>query len=256
MGTHLVMPMGGEGSRFFKEGIIQPKPLIELRGNPFFYWAVKSVMQNVDVSDITFAVLRKHIEEHSIDTVIKSFFPEAEIVEIDHVLPGPVHTCLRAVDHIEEGPVIFNDCDHMFKCGELPGVLSEMESSHDNVSGALLTFESDRPQYSYVSFDADGSVSGTVEKKVVSHSAICGAYCFSSAALYKDVAEEYINSCDEKELYMSGLYNVMIKRGLRIKSIPIDYHCEFGTPKEYEEASGDHANDEIERAFRLLGNTV
>lgn len=26
---HLIMPMAGEGSRFVKEGYIQPKPLIE-----------------------------------------------------------------------------------------------------------------------------------------------------------------------------------------------------------------------------------
>ena len=59
---HLVMPMGGAGSRFFKNGFIIPKPLIELNGKPFFYWATQSIVKFVDVEDITFVVLKKHIE--------------------------------------------------------------------------------------------------------------------------------------------------------------------------------------------------
>ena len=34
---HLIMPMGGRGYRFFKDGYSMPKPLIELNGKPFFY---------------------------------------------------------------------------------------------------------------------------------------------------------------------------------------------------------------------------
>ena len=36
---HLIMPMGGAGSRFFKNGFVMPKPLIEINGYPFLYWA-------------------------------------------------------------------------------------------------------------------------------------------------------------------------------------------------------------------------
>ena len=37
---HLVMPMGGRGQRFFDNGFIMPKPLIEIYDRPFFYWSV------------------------------------------------------------------------------------------------------------------------------------------------------------------------------------------------------------------------
>ena len=32
---HLIMPMGGAGSRFFKNGFVMPKPLIEIQKEPF-----------------------------------------------------------------------------------------------------------------------------------------------------------------------------------------------------------------------------
>ncbi len=35
MKIHLIMPMGGAGSRFYKNGYIQPKPLIEIKGKLF-----------------------------------------------------------------------------------------------------------------------------------------------------------------------------------------------------------------------------
>ena len=60
---HLIMPMGGAGSRFFKNGFVMPKPLIEINGKPFLYWATQSIIKDVDVADITFIVLKQHITE-------------------------------------------------------------------------------------------------------------------------------------------------------------------------------------------------
>ena len=40
---HLIMPMGGRGSRFSKEGFDFPKPLIKIYDKPFFYWATRSI---------------------------------------------------------------------------------------------------------------------------------------------------------------------------------------------------------------------
>lgn len=49
----------------------------------------------------------------------------------------------------------------------------------DGDGGAIVTFESSLPQYSYAEFDAQGNVVGTVEKKVVSDRAICGRLSLS-----------------------------------------------------------------------------
>ena len=45
---HLIMPMGGGGTRFGNKGFDVPKPIIGLQGKPFFYWASKSVEKVVD----------------------------------------------------------------------------------------------------------------------------------------------------------------------------------------------------------------
>lgn len=73
---YLIMPMGGAGSRFYVNGYKMPKPLIKIHGKPFFYWATQSIDQFMDVIDITYVVLRKHVVENKIDEKIKEYYPE------------------------------------------------------------------------------------------------------------------------------------------------------------------------------------
>lgn len=234
---HLIMPMGGAGSRFFKNGFVMPKPLIEINGKPFFYWATRSIEKFVDVADVTFVVLKQHIAQYHIDEVILKYFPEAQIetVDFEEVKSGPVMTCLAGLKNIQDDrPILFNDCDHMFACDSFA---KDMNSGKWDYDGALLTFESDQPQFSYVEYK-NGRIVGTVEKKVVSNHAICGAYMVRNAQMFRQMAEEYLQNCNYSEFFVSGIYNVMCLKGLDVQNFTVDFHVPFGTPVEYEQAQG------------------
>ncbi len=228
------MPMGGAGSRFYKNGFVQPKPLIEINGKPFLYWATESINRYVDVADITFVVLQQHIDEFHIDEVVRKYYPDSQIVVLEKILDGPVFTSLRGVEDItDHAPIIFNDCDHMFKCAVVNDILNSGSLEED---GVLLTFESQESQFSYVKYDFNGSIIGTVEKKVVSNHAICGAYLFKNADIFRMMSDEYVKKCPYNECFMSGVYNIMCEHGMKVKDYLLDYHVEFGTPEEYEKA--------------------
>ena len=47
MKIHYIMPMAGRGSRFNQEGFDLPKPLLEIYGMPFFYWATRSISKGL-----------------------------------------------------------------------------------------------------------------------------------------------------------------------------------------------------------------
>lgn len=243
MNVHLLMPMGGAGARFFENGYILPKPLIEIAGKPFFYWAVKSVLYSIEPMDITFVVLQQHIDEYHIDAKIKEFFPNAIIKAIPTILPGPVFTAKAGIDvYTDDYPIIINDCDHMFICERLSEQLKEV----NNVDGALLTFESQEPQFSYMMYDELGKVKGTIEKVVASKHAICGAYYFRNKEIFESVMEEYIKKCPYKECFISGMYNIMCEKNMVIKDYLLDEHLEFGTPKEYNKARDSGLFDKVE----------
>ena len=245
MKPHLIMPMGGAGSRFYKNGYMQPKPLIEIEGKPFFFWATMSIKKFVDIQDLIFVVLQQHIDGFKIDEAIRSCFPEAQIMIIPEVLPGPVFSALKGIEMVkDDAPIIFNDCDHMFCCSQVNKLLNK---GNINADGILLTFQSNAPQFSYVKYGEDGKIIGTVEKKVASSHAICGAYIFRNSDVFKQMSEEYIKNCSYNECFMSGVYNVMCDYSLVIKDYLLDYHVEFGTPEEYKAAVGSPF-------FRLKGD--
>ncbi len=242
---HLIMPMGGRGVRFFRDGFESPKPLIELEGKPFFYWAAQSVLKYVRVADLRFVVLQEHVDQFGLDTKIRKFYPEAQIVVIPEVLPGAVLTCMEGVRGLEDDdPLLFNDCDHLFLSQEFYDFCEAEDFSSPD--GGLLTFRSRDPRFSYAMLSEDGRVTGTAEKQPVSDRAICGAYYFRSRELFLSAAEEYLTQRRYEEFFVSGVYDCMAAKGQEIRCFDIDLHISFGTPEEYAAAAGNPRLHEVE----------
>lgn len=232
---NLVMPMGGSGSRFSEKEFLVPKPIIEINGKPFFYWATQSIRKYVDLQSLTFVILQEHIDKFSIDKIIYSFFPEAKLEIISQVLNGAVLTCLEGVKNIENDlPIVFNDCDHIFSCKEFNKYC--IDGEYSEFDGALLTFESSDPKFSFAECNSDGNVIRTVEKVAISFDAICGAYYFKNRNIFEDAVSEYLNKCKYKEYFVSGVYNIMSEQDKKIHCFRVDRHLPFGTPEEYEVA--------------------
>ena len=233
---HLILPMAGRGSRFFENGFVCPKPLIEITGKPFFYWAARSIEKYVDCADLTFVVLEEHIRDFAIDAKIKAYWPNARIIALPAVTEGAAITALRGAEGLPDGePLLFNDCDHLFLCRSFNDFCNKGDFAH-GPDGALLTFTSDSPAYSYLQYGPDGNVCHTVEKQVVSHDAICGAYYFKDKQTYADACAAYLKNCEYKEFFVSGIYNVLADRGAKVAGFATDLHLPFGTPAEYRAA--------------------
>jgi len=73
MKVHYVMPMAGRGSRFSKDGFDLPKPLLEIYGMPFFYWATRSISKFIELSSINFFIIHLYIQLYSINNFSKQF---------------------------------------------------------------------------------------------------------------------------------------------------------------------------------------
>ncbi len=236
MKTNLVMPMGGAGTRFLNNGFECPKPLIKLKDRPFFRWACDSVYDHMETESLTFVVLKEHIERFGIDREIRSFYPDAGICVLDSVLNGAVLTAMEGARSINnDDPVIFCDCDLLFRCGEMYDYYDNLDEK-DDTAGTLLTFESDEDRYSYVRLDKYGAALETAEKKVISRNAITGAYGFRNKDIFLDAAGRYMSECIYKEYFMSGIYNLLIGEGCHIRAFRCDSMLSFGTPEEYEKA--------------------
>lgn len=238
---NLVLPMAGGGTRFLKGGFECPKPLLPLRGKPFFQWAAESVLQTVTPARLCFVVLREHVERFSIDRRILAVYPQARLVVLEQVTAGAVLTCLAGCQDLpEDEPILFNDCDHYFRCNGLAALPA-------GADGALLTFPSRDPRFSFVELDDSGRVLRTAEKDPISDRAICGAYYFGSKAVFREAAERYLKTCVQSEFFMSGVYNELLAARRTVLALETQLHISFGTPEEYASAQQDARLDEAHR---------
>lgn len=230
MPTQILMPMGGLGSRFSKQGYTLPKPLIEVDGKPMFLRALESF--NTLADPVFIFVLRKEqVEQYSLDKQILAHLPEAKISILDHDTRGAVETCMIAKEDIDDAtPIIIADCDIYFESSEY---FSKIRST--NADGLLLTFNSDHPRYSYVEVGESGHAIKTAEKVVISNHAILGGYFFKSGLLFKKIAEEFLAaSLPEglKEYYVSHLFNIILAQNGIVEIANVDVMHIFGTPEE------------------------
>ena len=237
---HIIMPMAGEGSRFKKEGWATPKPLILLDGQPLFKHAIQSVSAEGIPMKYSFIVRQEHIEDYHIDKGIKSFLPEANIFSVLKTTRGAVETCLMAEIAIEDDDaVIVMDCDLEFRSVKFMEIIKVIlsKSMDEADGGALVSFKSDNPKYSYAEVGEDGYVKRTAEKEVISNHALCGAYFFSTGKRFKQIAHQLLNEPEFKkpEYYVSLLYNYMLKTGEKVQLAPMEEYYSYGTPEELKQ---------------------
>lgn len=231
------MPMAGEGSRFAKAGWTTPKPLIELNGQPLFKHAINSVSaEGVDMK-YSFIVRQEHIDKYGIDAGIKSFLPEANVFSVLKTTRGAVETCLIAEPVIaDDDAVIVMDCDLEFRSVKFLEIIKEILSlaMDEAQGGALVSFESDQPKYSYAELGEDGFVKRTAEKEVISNHALCGAYFFSTGKRFKQIAHQLLDEPEFKkpEFYVSLLYNYLLADGEKVHLVPMEEYYSYGTPEE------------------------
>lgn len=234
---HIVMPMAGEGSRFLKEGWTTPKPLIELNGQPLFKHAISSVTDKDIQMKYSFIVRQEHIDKYQIDKGIRSFLPEANLFSVVKTTRGAVETCLIAENAIaDDDAVIVMDCDLEFRSKKFMEIIKQILNKpiEEATGGALVSFESNEPRYSYAALGEDGFVARTAEKEVISNHALCGAYFFASGRRFKQIAHLLLAepAFTKPEYYVSLLFNYLLKDGEKVWLAPREEYYSYGTPEE------------------------
>lgn len=239
------MPMAGEGSRFARAGWTTPKPLIELRGVPLFLRAINSVaIEGVEMK-YSFIVRQEHIDNQHIDQLIKAIQPDARVFSVLKTTRGAVETCLVAESAIDdEDAVVVMDCDLEFRSkryNELVAQALAMPAAEAD-GGALVSFESDNPRYSYAEIDDEGRVLRTAEKEPISNHALCGAYFFGSGKDFKRIAHQLLEdgTHGKAEFYVSLLYNYLLGEGKVVRLAPMEEYYSYGTPEELMFYSNQH----------------
>lgn len=237
----IIIPMAGMGVRFSDRGYKEPKPLIKINGKRIIEYILESYS---DEDEYVFICNEVHLRNTDMEKILLQLKPTAKIISIPQHKLGPVYTIKPAYDYIEdESPVIVSYCDnpHIWQYSDFKNFVQEQK-----LDGCILTHTGFHPHTlsnTKMAFlkEKNGMVEEIKEKESytdnpMSEHASTGTYYFSSGKNMKKFFDQALeeNITYNGEYYVTLVYNLLIKKGLRVGYYDTDLVTVFGTPDEVE----------------------
>ena len=163
----VLIPLGGIGSRYRKNGFTRPKALVKVFGKPILFWLLDSL--KVDENTIIYIPYNREYLRYQFEDLLYKNFPTLQFrfLVLDRETKGAAETLHIALSNLDivDQPVISLDSDNFY--------LSDIISLW-NKKNSLLVFNDTNPQplYSYVKTDSAGKITDIVEKQKISDIAL------------------------------------------------------------------------------------
>ena len=226
----IIIPIGGIGQRFKKNGYKKPKALINIYGKPIISYLLDNL--NISSIDYIFIPYNKEYKNYRFEDFLNKHYPHInfKFFCLENNTRGAAETINIGINNLNEHrdiPVICLDSDNFYTCD----IISQW-----NKENCIFSFEdlNENPIYSYVKTNNNNDILDIKEKEKISNNACTGAYGFSSINELKKYTLKIIkeNITQKSEFYTSGVVKEMINNGHTFKNKKIlrsNFIC-LGTP--------------------------
>ena len=268
---NIIIPLGGKGERFKKEGYDKPKPLIKVLDKEILFHVIDNLYikrdENINVNiDINiYIIFNKQLEESNFSNIIKEKYPLIKLIKLEHDTKGASETVYIGIcDILKEyentlnnnnDDVFNNSINNIFKKTLLidgdtfytKNIIEMFYNAINKVNTNKNDIDIDgtifytknydiNPVFSYIDINEDGIVKDIIEKVKISDNANTGAYGFSDIFKLQKYAKYVLNNniTFKNECYTSCIIDSMIKDGNKFIGIEIDdkdVHV-LGTPEQ------------------------
>lgn len=250
LGSQLVIPMAGSGSRFAEAGYATPKPLLPIHGVPMYQVVLANVLHGSVDNVVIVARAEWHLGPH-ITALRESSGLRMALVEVEQTTGGPAETVELALPLLTPGEsVIIANSDQYV---DAPTDVFYDLCNTDGVKGVILAMEDNDPKWSYVAVDEGNRAVAIKEKEVISPFATVGIYGFESPEVMSSAFNAMREAGDQTngEWYVAPSYNYMIRASDTIRvvnlgpigtvmhglGIPADYETFLRTPVSRQAAN-------------------
>ncbi len=241
--AQVLMPMAGQGSRF-KSLFSLPKPLISIQGKPMFSQALATLPQ----AQHTVAVVLESIQDQLLEW--KKENAHCQFISLKETPSGQALSVQAGISSlIPEKELIVSSCDHGIVLD--PKIWEKFRLNPD-CDAAIFTVKgypgADRNpgSFAYVIPESEQDLSLVREVSVkVPVSGIpsqdhllVGTFWFKNSKIL-DLGIEEVKSKNIRvngELYLDSVFECLIKKGFRVKMIPLDGYLCWGDPDSLAEA--------------------
>lgn len=228
----LILPMAGNGQRFFDAGYDLPKPLIDIKGKPMFARVIENLW--VNNAQLTCIVRQDHVNDYEIDKRILEHYSDANIIIIPGTTEGAACTVRLAANTLGGEPMIVANCDQLMRWD--PKEFYEKIDTNLYPGGLIPVFtpNHNEPKHSYCEVDKYGNLLQLKEKEIISDIATVGVYYFGDECKWIKAHEKQMAANDRtnNEFYLAPTYNYLEEN---VGIHRIDEMIGMGTPEELNE---------------------
>jgi dTDP-glucose pyrophosphorylase len=212
---NIVIPMAGAGSRYAREGYLEPKPLIPVHGAPMIQVVINNLRPSCEHRFI-FVCRQAHVDEYGLAAKLNSWAPGCKIATVQELTDGAACTVLAAKPYIHsENPLMIANSDQFVNVNINAYLKQMIDCKYD---GLIMTMKADDPKWSFVGLDMNHLVTRVAEKQVISNEATVGIYNFQKGADFVNHAEDMIEANERVngEFYVAPVYNRLIAGNKRV----------------------------------------
>jgi len=238
---NIIIPLGGKGERFSKNGYLQPKPLIPIYDKCMIDYVLDNL--NIQEEDKIFIIYNSSLDNFNFPEYIITKYPSINLIKIKDT-KGAVETLFLGIDHILNNFTYHNkclilDCDTFYT----QDIRNIFNNSNDNMVFYTKNYEKD-PIYSYIELNNESLITNIREKNKISDNANTGAYAFNDINVLYQYCNYILdnNITFNNEPYTSCVISEMVKANIIFKGYELKEQFVFslGTPlavKKYIDAT-------------------
>ncbi len=219
---NIVIPLAGAGTPFQQAGYAFPKPLIDINGKSMIEIVAEN-LRPTTAHRFVFICRKDHYSKYSLEEIFeRSVGKNFKEIQLTEPTQGAACSVLTAVDYINnDDELIIANSDQVVDVAIDNFIAYAREQK---VDGAIMTFRSSHPKWSFARLSADDSIIEVAEKKVISDKATVGVYYFRTGKSFVDAAVNMIEKDIRynNDFYVSLVFNELILTGGKIKSWEID----------------------------------
>ncbi len=224
----VVIPMAGLGTRLRPHTWSKPKQLVSVAGKNVLDHVLDSLVTipegyNIELVNIV-GYLGDQIEEH-----IRSHYPDLKAHFVVQENPCGQSHALKLAGEYLTGPMLVVFADTLIE--------TDLSFLANESSGGVAWVKPvpDPRRFGVAVTDEDGNVSRLIEKpsEIENNLAVVGFYYFQEAAdLLSAIDEQIERDIQLKgEYYLADAINIMLERGLKMRTEKVDIWLDAGTPE-------------------------
>ena len=218
---NIIIPIGGKGERFSKNGYTEPKPLIPIFEKCMIEYVLDCIQ--TEQEDQIYIIYNTELDRHHFASKILVKHPRVRFIGIDKQTRGAAETLLLGIQSIKASAIeasaieasdrkkcLILDCDTFYT----EDIVGQFRESNENMVFYTKTGDPN-PIYSYIELDAVNRIVDIKEKIRISDNANTGAYAFKDMNVLLSYCHYVVDTgiVANGEPYTSCVISEMLKDG-------------------------------------------